>query len=116
MRICKYPEGILNKQHLCLNCGCKIKLNPRDIGKNTISDNAGSVFVECPVCKNSINILKENSLVDSIYEDITGIIKLKAREIKHLEEGEVKDSLKEFADDLYNKILEGRNNIDGKGI
>lgn len=115
MRICKYPEGLLNKTHICSNCGCKLKLSPRDLGIISATNN-GDVFIDCPICKNSILLLSEGCFTDAIYENITEIIKEKAKEIKHLNEGEVKDSLKDFADDLYNKILEGRDKIDGKGI
>lgn len=116
MRVYKYPAGMLDKIHVCSNCGCKVKLNSRDIGKITLVDDIGSVFVECPICKNTINVLEHNKLTEQIYDSIFKVIKDKAQEIKQLNEGEIKDSLKELVDNLYNDILDGRKDIDGKGV
>ena len=110
MRIVRYPKGIIGVTHVCDNCNCKFTINKRDINEKLQITCDGELFVECPVCENRISVSKLETPYEEVFDTIENILRNKAENIKSLNNGVVKDGLKEFVDDLYNSILEEREN------
>ena len=60
MRIVSDKSKEIEKKKICKNCGMEIGYLPIDIKRGEYSDYTGDtdifLFIECPNCKNNINI------------------------------------------------------------